>query len=254
MLNQPLPIMKKFTLFITLLFAVSLAFAQGPTIHDPNAKATITQEQIDAWRDKVPKAPASGGVVTLNFEGIGTNVPIGDYYNGGAGPNYGVSFSSNALAIIENGYGGTGNFTNEPSPYACLFFMTGSPVMNVAAGFTTGFSFYFTSSNTITLFVYDGLDGTGNLLASQSFPVNYQNGGCSGAGFCHWDPVGIGFSGTAKSIVFTGAANQCGFDDVTFGSITPGPTAVPTLSEWGLIIMGLTLLAFGTFYILKMRG
>ncbi len=29
---------------------------------------------------------------------------------------------------------------------------------------------------------------------------------------------------------------------------------IPTLSEWGLIILGLTLLAFGTFYILKMRG
>ena len=29
---------------------------------------------------------------------------------------------------------------------------------------------------------------------------------------------------------------------------------VPTLSEWGLIILGLTLLAFGTFYILKLKG
>jgi hypothetical protein len=29
---------------------------------------------------------------------------------------------------------------------------------------------------------------------------------------------------------------------------------VPTLSEWGLIFLGLALLGFGTFYILKMRG
>ncbi len=29
---------------------------------------------------------------------------------------------------------------------------------------------------------------------------------------------------------------------------------VPTLTEWGLIIMGMALLGFGTFYILRMRG
>lgn len=35
---------------------------------------------------------------------------------------------------------------------------------------------------------------------------------------------------------------------------TTGIAGIPTLSEWGLIFLGLTLLAFGTFYILKMRG
>jgi hypothetical protein len=30
--------------------------------------------------------------------------------------------------------------------------------------------------------------------------------------------------------------------------------AIPTVSEWGLIILGFVLLGFGTFYILKMRG
>jgi hypothetical protein len=29
---------------------------------------------------------------------------------------------------------------------------------------------------------------------------------------------------------------------------------IPTLSEWGLIILGITLLAFGSYYILRMRG
>jgi len=246
--------MKKLTLFIALLFAVSLAYAQVPTIYNPNAKVTVTQQEIDSWRDNAVKAPASG-VVTLTFEGVGNMVPIENYYNGGAGPNYGVSFSSNALALVAEYHGGSGNFNNEPSPYTIVFFTTGSPVMNVAAGFTTGFSFYYSSSEEITVFVYDGLDGTGTLLvAPLTYPANYQDGGCSGAGWCHWDPVGVAFAGTAKSIVFTGTGDHCVFDNVTFGSITPGPTAVPTLTEWGLIILGLTLLAFGTFYILKMRG
>ena len=242
--------MKKLTFLLTLLCAGPLAFAQVPTIHNPNIKATISREQIDAWKDKAPKAPTD--ITTLTFEGIGDMLSIGNYYNGGGGPNYGVSFSDNALSIIGVDHGGTGNFSNEPSPVTVLFFLTGAPVMNVAAGFNTGFSFYYTSAADVTVFVYDGLDGTGNLLASQTFPANFQNG-CTD-GFCHWDAVGVAFTGTAKSITFSGAANQCGFDDVTFGSVTPHPTSIPTLSEWGLIILGLALLAFGTLYIIRRKS
>jgi hypothetical protein len=65
--------------------------------------------------------------------------------------------------------------------------------------------------------------------------------------------MSVAFSGTAKSVVFTGVANQCAFDSVTFGSITPGGT-IPTLTEWGLIILGISLLAFGTFYIVRMKA
>lgn len=244
--------MKKLTLLLTLLFAGSMAFAQMPTIHNPNIKATITQEQIDAWKDKAPKSPA--GITTLTFEGIGNSQSIGNYYNGGAGPNYGVSFSDNALSIIEGGHGGTGNFTNEPSPFTVLFFLTGAPVMNVAAGFNTGFSFYYTSAAEVTVYVYDDLNGTGNLLASQTFPANFNNGCTAPPDFCHWDAVGVPFTGTAKSIIFSGVENQCGFDDVTFGSVTPHPTSIPTVSEWGLIILGLALLTFGTLYILRRKS
>lgn len=37
----------------------------------------------------------------------------------------------------------------------------------------------------------------------------------------------------------------------TFSNVNP---TIPTLSEWGLIILGLTLLAFGTFYIMRMKA
>jgi hypothetical protein len=37
----------------------------------------------------------------------------------------------------------------------------------------------------------------------------------------------------------------------SFSTVNPN---IPTLSEWGLIILGLTLLAFGTFYILKLKA
>jgi len=55
--------------------------------------------------------------------------------------------------------------------------------------------------------------------------------------FCNWTPVGVSFAGTARSIDFGGTANFTGFDDITFGSASPGqPTAVPEPA---------TLLTFG---------
>jgi len=250
--------MKKFILFIVLLFGTSLVFATGPYICDTSIHATMTKGQIEAMEHHTPNNPST--TIFLDFEGLGNDVPIGNYYNGGAGPNYGVYFSSNTLALIDGDAGGSGNFANEPSPSTVMFFLTGaSAIMDVPAGFTTGFSFYYTSSGPVTLYVYDGLDGTGNLLASQAFPTNYMNDNCTGdpnGAFCHWDVVGVTFSGTAKSVSFSGAENQCGFDNVTFGSSTPGPgpNPIPTLSQWGLIIFGIILLGFGTVYILRRRG
>ena len=246
--------MKKLSILVGALFMTSLAFAQAPTIHDPNAKVTVTPEQIAAWG--AASQQGAGSTIVLDFEGCANSAPIGNYYNGGGGPNHGVYFDGNTLGLIDGDAGGSGNFANEPTPSTVMFFLSGgASIMNVTAGFTTGFSFFYTSSGNGTVMVYDGLSGTGNLLATQTFPANY-NVNCTGdpsGVFCHWDPMSVAFSGTAKSVVFTGVANQCAFDSVTFGSITPGGT-IPTLTEWGLIILGISLLAFGTFYIVRMKA
>jgi len=98
--------------------------------------------------------PAQAAIIVLDFEGIG-NLPSGvqvlEFYNGGtdqlgnSGTNYGISFGAASLGIIDSDAGGGGNFANEPSPSTVLFFLTGSAILNVAAGFDTGFSFFYTS-------------------------------------------------------------------------------------------------------------
>ena len=91
-----------------------------------------------------------------------------------------------------------------------LFFLSGSATeMNVAAGFTTGFSFNYVSYSAAgSVSVFSGLNGTGTLLASISLSPNAGN--CPGysAGFCPFSPVGVAFAGTAMSIEFGGVANQ----------------------------------------------
>jgi PEP-CTERM motif len=201
---------------------------------------------------------ASAAVVSLNFEGINAAYPSTNYaqilnfYNGGtsnqatSGTNYGVSFGSNALAICLNTIGNNTGCSNtsrggvgDPgSQRGGLFFLQGNQTfLNYAAGFTTGFSFNYVSvSFAGSVNVYDGLNGTGNVLGTLNLVPN--SGSCPGynAGFCPFRAAGVNFAGTAMSIGFGGVANQIVFDDVTFGSSTPG--GVPEPATWAMMIGG----------------
>lgn len=96
-------------------------------------------------------APALAAPVVLDFEGATNSTALNDFYNGGtdaagaSGVNYGINFSSTNLALVDSDAGGNGNFGNEPSPSTILFFLSGgAATMNLAAGFTSGFSFFYT--------------------------------------------------------------------------------------------------------------
>ena len=197
-------------------------------------------------------SPLANASFVLDFEGVGNQAAINGFYNGGtdsngnSGTDYGVAFSPATLGLIDSDAGGTGNFANEPSPNTILFWLdSSSAIMNVAAGFDTGFSFYYTSSTAATINVYDGLNATGNVIGSIDLSAQYTNN-CTGdpnGTFCHWDPIGVSFAGTAYSIDFGGTANQTGYDDITFGSATAGDTgnnaSVPEPPVTALLGLGL---------------
>jgi len=195
---------------------------------------------------------AHAGTIVLTFEGLGDEAQVLNYYAGGfdsfgngPGPNYGITFGSDSLSIISQAAGGSGNFDGAPTMPTVLFFLTGpGDIMNVPAGFTTGFSFYYSAAfNPGSVSVYSGLDGTGSLLAMLALPVTGDGTTfgppCSGLyNFCPWDPIGVAFSGTAMSVNFSGTANQIGFDNVTLGSASPVPEP-GTLVMFGSGVVGL---------------
>jgi len=186
---------------------------------------------------------AQAAVVTLDFEGIGNNAPVGNFYAG-----QGITFSPSTLALVDSDAGGTGNFANEPSPNTVMFFLDANDaILNFAAGFTTGFSFFYTSSSAAAVNVYDGVNGTGNLLASLNLVAQSGGNGCVGdpsGSFCNFTAIGVNFLGTAKSINFGGTANQTAFDNITFGSSTPG--GVPEPTTWAMMLAGFGAVGFAT--------
>jgi hypothetical protein len=178
---------------------------------------------------------AHAAIITLDFEGIGNQAAVGNFYNGGLGVNYGVEFVGNALGIVAAEAGGTGNFTGAPSMPTILFWLDGpATIMNVAAGFTDGFATYYTSIDQPgSISIYDDLNGTGNLLATLNLSA-LGSQGTSGAAYDTWALIGTTFKGTGKSVVFGGTANYIGFDNVTFGSEIPAPGAVALVAAAGL--------------------
>ncbi len=190
---------------------------------------------------------AMAGVTVLTFEGLKNLESVDNYYNGGLGgdgsgpgSNYGISFSSNSLALISDTVGGTGNFDASalPSPSTGLFFLSGgAATMNVAAGFDTGFSFYYSAINVAgSIKGYDGLNATGNVLATLTLPTTPS---IPGGRFQPLVPIGVAFAGTAMSVDFGGSANQIVFDNITLGTDNP---AVPEPSALVLGAIGLVSL------------
>jgi len=182
----------------------------------------------------VPAARANN-VELLSFQGLNDLQPVGNYYNGGGGlniPNYGVTFSSNFYGLRSVYQGGSGGFAPDPTSTPAIFIngISGTPAtgyMNVASGFSNGISFFFTASFAETVTIWSGANGTGTVLATMTLGPN--NGSCSGfPSYCNWSGAGLNFSGTAKSVTFSGAANGIGIADITLGQSS---TAVPEPSS-----------------------
>jgi len=179
----------------------------------------------------------------LNFQGLGDMQAVGDFYNG-AGisgtPNYGITFSSNFLGLRSVYHGGSGAFAPNPTGTPAIFIngTTGANVtgyMNVNNGFSGGIQFFYTAAFSETVTIWSGANGTGTILATISLSPN--NGSCTGfPTYCNWTSIGLNFSGSAKSVSFTGPADGIGIADITVGADT---TAVPEPATLALLGTGL---------------
>jgi hypothetical protein len=178
-------------------------------------------------------APAFAAPVTLDFEGTSSFAPIADYYNGGSGTNYGASFGPGAQGLQNDALGPY--FSNNPSGSSIMFVSDPDAALNIAQGFFSSVSFYYSSAADATVSLFSGLNGTGDLLGTLSLSANAQQNGCSDSPYCYWGLASLAFSGVAQSIQFSGAVGA-GFDDVKF-------TPVPVPAAGWLLVSGIGLVA-----------
>jgi PEP-CTERM motif len=181
-------------------------------------------------------APAFAQTVTLDFEGAAGYVNgIDQFYNGGtdsvgqSGPNYGVSFTADAVALSNDALGPY--YDGAPSPLTVMFAFDSNAFMNVASGFAGTLTFAYSALASSVVNIYAGLNGTGALLGSASLSGNASNG-CSTTQFCHFDFTSVQFAGLARSVSFGDNPNGVLYDNVT---IAP----VPEPSTYLLMALGL---------------
>jgi len=177
---------------------------------------------------------SANSVELLTFYHLQDLQQVGNFYNGGVSnasvPNYGITFSSNFYGLISASQGGVGNFAPDPTFTPVIFILgsvsqTATGTMNVTNGFASGINFFYTAAFQETAKVWSGLNGTGSLLATINLTPN--DSGCTTFAYCNWTDVGAAFSGTAKSVTFTGLADGVGIADITLGqraSLVPEPS------------------------------
>lgn len=211
---------------------------------------------------------AAASPVTMNFDDLAVPQNGGQYvaafydggcgvsFNGGAatcgGPDYGVTWTGPAVVR------GPLNIPSADSAPNALMRATpaGVPLgtapmtMDVANGFTDGFSFYYatlTRATTFTVTFYSGLGGTGRVLGTERFH------GCSlpaGLYTCWTLADGFSFSDAVYSVAFGGGATFA-IDGVSFDMRAAPPVGVPEPTALGTF--GLGLLAVGVAVGLRRR-
>ncbi|MEP6518564.1 Calx-beta domain-containing protein, partial [Microcoleus vaginatus] len=136
----------------------------------------------------------------------------------------GFDLSANALAIVSAQQGGSGNFIDpliNPGQVArgITYDEGQSIIINLANGFDQKFSFRYASpfaEHQVT--IYDGVNGTGNVLASVQLPRTTDSNLTPGAYILESNPSSnLLFQGIGKSVILGNQPNKLVIGDITFG-------------------------------------
>ncbi|WP_026795717.1 MULTISPECIES: DUF4347 domain-containing protein [Planktothrix] len=221
---------------------ITVSFINGDTTPKPIRIPIINDSRIEP-NETINLAlvnPTNGAALgtqntaTLTINRSDTGVPlnlgtVGDLRTVANNPlvlESGLNFSANALGIVSVEQGGSGNFIDplsNPGQLAnAITYNEGqSMIINVGDGFDQKFGFRYASpfaDHQVT--IYDGVNGTGNVLASVQLPRTPDSNLTPGAYILENNPTStLFFEGIAKSVILGSQPNKLLINDITFGSI-----------------------------------
>lgn len=188
------------------------------TLLDPTNGASLGDRKTATLTIARSDMGETGGL--LDFEGVGNLKSVDRFYG-----DRGVRFSQNGLGIIgvcplvkdktKDEFGG--NFDRTPSGQTALTYKEGDDIiLDVSGGFDGQLSFSYASPfRKHAVKIYDGVGGTGNVLASIDLPQTQK--GKFPSAYSNFSTQTLLFSGTAKSIAFGDFANKLVVDDIILG-------------------------------------
>jgi len=152
--------------------------------------------------------------LTIDFDGIVTGNYVDEFYS-----SEGVFFENGNWRTVTD-------FGQTSQPNLAVDFSDFGSYMNVTGGFVDSLSFTYGTFSDATVSIYDGLNGTGNLLASVVLVTNDPY---------NFDLAQVNFAGVAYSVttLAVDGASTFGWDDVTFtksGGDVPVPATVPLVA------------------------
>ncbi len=178
---------------------------------------------------------------TIGFEGVANGYgSIADYYNGGqdipaigpasSGPNYGVHFGLDLIAVDDPGHL---NFANDPAPGTSVMGVGGSGgdyAMTVANGFA-GLSFLYsaTTDTSVTVSFATG--------PAQIYSLAANAGSCdlaNGPAFCMWSTANLDLANRIATGINFGAT----FGVATFDNVNVTPVPAPAAAWLVLSALG----------------
>jgi hypothetical protein len=194
-----------------------------------------------------PYPPTSGNPVFVSLFYAGGSSTIGT-----AGSNYGATFANGGIAtclnslIVTCGNTSRGGLGDPSSQRGGLQFDVDDGYINISGGFGTAISFYYLALGVggFSIDLFDGTNGTGNLLGTGALP-NTPQGSCVAynATYCPFEAVTLAFSGTAKSVRFNGPKYYLVLDDISFGD-APSTVSVPEPATWAMMLLGFGTIGF----------
>lgn len=197
-------------------FSLALFNPVGGIVLGAHQTTTVTIQDNDGFQATVDFAPA-GDLVPFPVD-----------------PLTGIRFSSNVLGIVNFDGGGSGNFVDPLLPptapaQAATYAGAGTMLVTVDAGFRDRLRFRYGAPFALDpavdpdgdglheVLIFDGPDGTGNVLAIAELPLTTDTLLPIGAFELTTNPFEVTFNGVARSVAIGSQGDRIVVDDLTFG-------------------------------------